>query len=89
MDDGTCDEVVVNPLMLETLFSINSLHSSLAHTEVNHTCTSHIYTMGILYRQISTWRTEQLVEFIESALRVNKASAMAFGPTILKVTVIS
>ena len=34
---------------------------SLNHAEVNHACGSYVYTMGILYRQISTWRTKQLV----------------------------
>ena len=34
---------------------------SLKHAEVNHACGSHVCTMGILYRRISTWRTEQLV----------------------------
>ena len=43
---------------------IHSLHedpNSLAHAEVNHAHGSYIYTMGILYRKISTWRTKQLV----------------------------
>ena len=34
---------------------------SLNYVEVNHACGSYIYTMGILYRQILTWRTKQLV----------------------------
>ena len=34
---------------------------SLNRAEVNHAPGSYVYTMGILYRRISTWRTEQLV----------------------------
>ena len=39
-----------------------SLHEGsnfLNRVEVNHA--SHVYTMGLLYGRISTWRTEQLV----------------------------
>ena len=34
---------------------------SLNRAEVNHAPGSYVYTMGILYRRISTWRTKQLV----------------------------
>ena len=34
---------------------------SLNHAEVNHVPGSYVYTMGILYRRISTRRTKQLV----------------------------
>ena len=36
---------------------------SLNHPEVNHTRGSYVYTMGILYRPISTRRTKQLVNW--------------------------
>ena len=35
--------------------------NSLTHPEVNHARGSYVYTMGILYRRIPTWRTKQLV----------------------------
>ena len=45
----------------QSMYSLHEDPNSLAHSEVNHARGSYVYTMGILYRKISTWRTKQLV----------------------------
>ena len=53
---------------------------SLNHAEVNHAPGSYVYTMGSLCRQVSTWRTEQLVYSSSCYIGVSKASTKAFEP---------
>ena len=57
-----CIIVLAVPNKQATLqFSLHQGSNSLTHVEVNHAPRSYVYSMGILYGRISTWRTEQLV----------------------------
>ena len=48
-------------VLSNSFLSLHEDHNSLAHVEVNHARGSYVYTMGILYRKMSTWQTKQLV----------------------------
>ena len=52
---------ILASVFVELKHSLHEDPNSLAHAEVNHARRSYVYTMGILYRKISTWRTKQLV----------------------------
>ena len=50
------------PTEIETPYSLHEgVQFSLA-AEVNHAPGSYVYTMGVLYGEISTWPTKQLVD---------------------------
>ena len=58
----------------DTRFSLHEgVQFSLA-AEVSHAPGSYVYTMGVLYGEISTWPTKQLVDLS----RVNEACTKAF-----------